>query len=71
MLCFPIYSKSSSYNNNNNNNSLFAGFVTTVKKKRELLLSPVIQLNTPGKGLSRGRVLFTLVMDNLANCINI
>ena len=57
--------------NNNNNNSLFAGFVTTVKKKKELLLSPVVQLNTPGKGLSRGRVLFTLVMDNRTNCTNI
>ena len=42
-----------------------------LSKKKELLLSPVVQLNTPGKGLSRGRVLFTLVMDNRTNCTNI
>ena len=52
-------------NNNNNNNNLFTGLFTTVTK--ELILSPLVQINTPGKGLSRGRVLFTLVMDNRTN----
>ena len=56
-------------NNNNNNNNLFTGLFTTVTK--ELLLSPLVHFNTPGKGLSRGRVLFTLVMDNHTNYANI
>ena len=56
-------------NNNNNNNSLFSGWFTCVMMV--LLLSFLVQFKASGKGLSRGRVLFTLVMDNRTKCSNI